>query len=263
LFVGFFGVTGGNPNLRPEEATTTTFGVVLQPRWINGLAVSVDYWDIEIDGAINSISSQNIVESCYDSENINNPFCELFLRNPEPTSAQSGGFTFLRQTQLNFGQALARGVDANIGYGFNIQDYRVRLSAAASKQLKLTFVEPTNPGQPATINEDIGALRRPEWSGQFTVNVANGPYSLSWRGQYLGSQTMSGRPEVAMRNFGTRANTGDFWSHNLSGNYQHREGIRIYGGVGNVTNARPFNTERAYPISPIGRNYYLGINMQF
>ncbi len=263
LSAGFAGVTGGNRNLEPEEATTQTFGVVLQPRWVPGLALSVDYWDIEIDGAINSISAQNTVESCYDSPSIDNPFCDLFLRNPEPTSAQSGGFTFLRQTQLNFGQALARGVDANVGYSFNINEYRIRLTAAASKQLKLTFIEPTNPGQEPTVNEDIGALRRPEWSGQFSVNVANGPYSASWRGQYLGAQTMSGRPSVALNNFGDRAYTGDFWSHNVSANYQFSEAMRFYGGIGNVTNAKPFPTERAYPVSPVGRNYYVGLNWQF
>ena len=36
------GLLGGNPNLKPEKATTKTVGVVLQPRFIPRLALTVD-----------------------------------------------------------------------------------------------------------------------------------------------------------------------------------------------------------------------------
>src|SRR5690606_13145178 len=59
LSAGFPGVSGGNPELEPENATTRTLGVVLQPRFADGRVLSLDYWDIVIEDAISSISAQN------------------------------------------------------------------------------------------------------------------------------------------------------------------------------------------------------------
>src|SRR5690606_28067771 len=40
------GVSGGNPDLEEERARSWTLGLVWQPDFINGLGVSVDYWNI-------------------------------------------------------------------------------------------------------------------------------------------------------------------------------------------------------------------------
>ena len=38
---------GGNTDLTPEDADTYSYGIVLQPRWVPGLSVTVDYFDIK------------------------------------------------------------------------------------------------------------------------------------------------------------------------------------------------------------------------
>jgi outer membrane receptor protein involved in Fe transport len=57
--------TTGNPDLEPEEADTTGIGLVLTPRFIPGFAVSIDYYQIDIDGAIASLGSQENINRCY------------------------------------------------------------------------------------------------------------------------------------------------------------------------------------------------------
>jgi len=262
LSAGFPGVVGGNPNLLPEEATTKTVGIVMQPRQIDRLTISVDYWDIVIDDAISEISSQNIVNSCFDAASINNPFCDLIDRNSVTTSAQSGGFTFLRQTQLNFGQAQATGVDVNINYGFDIGNYLIRVGGAVTKQLTLEFTEPARTGEVAKVDYTLGETRKPEWAGQLTLGVATGPLSINWKTQYLSEQTLGNAPiETVIKNYGTAGITDEFFSHDISGSYEYSDTIRLYGGIGNVTNEKPFITERSYPVSPVGRSYYLGVNI--
>ena len=59
-------LTTGNPNLKPEIADTTGFGVVLSPASIPRLRFSVDYYDINIKGAISSVSQQQVIDYCYD-----------------------------------------------------------------------------------------------------------------------------------------------------------------------------------------------------
>lgn len=57
--------TTGNPNLEPEEADTTGIGVVLTPSFLPGFGASVDYYDIQIEGAISRIGSQDYVDRCF------------------------------------------------------------------------------------------------------------------------------------------------------------------------------------------------------
>ena len=60
-------VSGSNPNLEAEKSDSWTYGVVIQPRFVPGLNLSVDYYDIKVKGIIASLTAQQIVNSCYDS----------------------------------------------------------------------------------------------------------------------------------------------------------------------------------------------------
>ena len=48
-------ITGGNPDLQPEEADTITLGLVYQPAQIPDLLISLDYYQIELTDAVGSI----------------------------------------------------------------------------------------------------------------------------------------------------------------------------------------------------------------
>ncbi|HEX3761226.1 MAG TPA: TonB-dependent receptor [Kofleriaceae bacterium] len=70
---------GGNPDLRPETAATTTIGVVVEPPQLGGLAVSADYWHIGIDDAIEALGVPTIFANCYDRGI--QAFCDQIHRN--------------------------------------------------------------------------------------------------------------------------------------------------------------------------------------
>ena len=53
----------GNAQLSPEKADTYTAGVVLQPRWVPGLAFTVDYFNIKVKNLISTYGFQNIMNS--------------------------------------------------------------------------------------------------------------------------------------------------------------------------------------------------------
>lgn len=59
---------GGNPDLQPESADSYTAGVVLQPRWIPGLAVTVDYFNIKIKNVIGSQSFGGVFDDCFNGD---------------------------------------------------------------------------------------------------------------------------------------------------------------------------------------------------
>lgn len=57
-------LAGGNPNLELERAKTTTAGVVLKPDFFPGFHASIDWYDISVRNAIDSVSAPNILAAC-------------------------------------------------------------------------------------------------------------------------------------------------------------------------------------------------------
>ncbi|EGG29137.1 TonB-dependent receptor [Aequoribacter fuscus] len=66
---GISGFVGGNPDLEEETADTETFGLVWTPSYIDGLVVSLDYYKIEIENVISSISATRLINTCFESLN--------------------------------------------------------------------------------------------------------------------------------------------------------------------------------------------------
>ncbi|NDU79500.1 TonB-dependent receptor, partial [Actinomadura sp. DSM 109109] len=58
------GLIGGVQTLTPEKATTKSFGVVLQPRFLPRFALSVDWFDIKIRNAIRSLGPDAVLTDC-------------------------------------------------------------------------------------------------------------------------------------------------------------------------------------------------------
>ncbi|MEQ1510494.1 MAG: TonB-dependent receptor, partial [Sphingopyxis sp.] len=57
---------GGNPNLRPETATTYSFGVVIQPGgMLNGLTATIDYYNIDVKNAITFQTPGDAIQACF------------------------------------------------------------------------------------------------------------------------------------------------------------------------------------------------------
>ena len=99
---------GGNPALEPETATIWTVGAVLEDSLIKGLTVAVDYYNIDIENAIEDIGTASILSSCYESED--RQFCELIQRN---------SFGFIQDIidiQNNVGGFKAQGIDFDVRY---------------------------------------------------------------------------------------------------------------------------------------------------
>jgi outer membrane receptor protein involved in Fe transport len=76
------GVSGGNPNLDSEIAESISYGVVLRPRFWDQFTMSIDWFDIQIDNAIENLALGDIMIACYDSSSFSSePACDLFTRD--------------------------------------------------------------------------------------------------------------------------------------------------------------------------------------
>jgi len=65
--VQIYNLSQANPNLKPEQSTTVSGGVVLTPHWLDGLNLSADWYSISINKAIATISASKVVQAKKDS----------------------------------------------------------------------------------------------------------------------------------------------------------------------------------------------------
>src|SRR5206468_7388713 len=106
-------ILGGNPNLTPEKADTYTAGVVIQPRWIPGLAITADYFNIKVKNLIGTLGFQTIINACIATGSPT--FCSLIHRDAIGSLWLTDN-GFITSTNLNVGGLQTRGVDVNGSY---------------------------------------------------------------------------------------------------------------------------------------------------
>lgn len=115
------GLIGGNPSLSPEKATTKTVGVVLQPRFIPRLAITADWYDIKINGAIQGFGADAILANCVNNTTATSvaPSCALIHRAPGGSLwlSSAGYVTDLPQ---NVGAVETKGIDGSLAYSYRL-----------------------------------------------------------------------------------------------------------------------------------------------
>jgi len=176
-----FQLRGGNPNVSPEEADTLTVGLVYQPARVDGLSMSIDWYDIEVSGAIDFLGVQEIVDQCYETGA--QEFCGRITRDPD-----SNLITLVENTFANVDKRNASGVDFEVAYTRDLN-----LIGNGSERLGLRFIasrinenSTTEAGAPKRdIVGELGGAGVPELQWTANLTYANGPFSLFLQGRYI------------------------------------------------------------------------------
>jgi outer membrane receptor protein involved in Fe transport len=142
----------GNPDLTPEKADTRTIGVVVQPQFLPGLSVSLDYYDIEIKDAIGTLSGQVILDQCFQGAA---SLCPLLTRDPT-----TGVLTAVDTPYLNLSLRKTHGYDLEMAYQKALGRGTLTFRGLASYVDSLTTL---NPGAPEI--ESAGQTGRPGTGG--------------------------------------------------------------------------------------------------
>ena len=122
---------GGNANLRAETAKVLTAGVVFEPPQAKGLAITADYWKIDIDDAIQALGATVILGNCY-NRHIQS-YCDAIHRNPSLGYA----IDFIENPVANVGGTATSGIDFALSYDHKFQSIgRLREFAEAQYLLK-------------------------------------------------------------------------------------------------------------------------------
>ena len=188
------GLIGGNRNLSPEIADTWTAGVVVQPRWIPGLAFSVDYFDIKIQDTITTVGADTILAVCGTTRDP--AVCGLIHRNAVTGSLWLTPDGFVQDLTQNIGSLRTKGVDINASYSHRIGGLgTLGLSFVGTYLIDLiTNTGVSVPYDCTGFYGNVCGVPAPEWRHQARVtwNAPDGiGVSLRWR--YFGAVRQDSR----------------------------------------------------------------------
>jgi iron complex outermembrane receptor protein len=175
-------VQGGNTGLDPETARILTAGVVLEPRWVKGLSFTVDYWDIEIENAVDNLGASNILARCYTGEAAGNGYCARITRDP-----LTGRISQVDDRLTNTGKTRTSGVDLAAR-----SVVPTRVAGAFVLRLDATYLARYDRTYPdgsvihAAGNYDLQLLL-PRWKWNATVGWQYGPFDVTTDVRYIGS----------------------------------------------------------------------------
>ncbi|GAA4051623.1 TonB-dependent receptor domain-containing protein [Parerythrobacter jejuensis] len=178
---------GGNPFLQAEVSDSLTIGAVIEPRWIPGLSITVDYYDIEVESVIANISGNQILANCYDAPTLNNNFCPLIApRNADGSLRNVGA---LNIAPVNFASLTAEGIDFDVRYAKTFDnDDRLDLRLIATHTLDRTnFLDIDNPDLPNRVRGELGD---PEWAMNFNASYRKGAVTFAYSFRWVDKQTI-------------------------------------------------------------------------
>jgi iron complex outermembrane receptor protein len=254
------GTFGGNRDLSEETATTWTAGVVLRPEFAQGFSLALDWYDIEIKDAINTPEAEELTQLCVDQPTLENPFCAGVERDPE--TGYIIGFSVHPDNVANFRTA---GLDVTLDYLVETDSagaFKVQLVGGYLNRLE--FV--STPG--AEVDNDLDEMYYPKYSATLDASWTRGPltlaYGINWysKTDRFTRETLAGDPDYSdPRYFKIK----EKWDHEIHAAYDINDHLNVYAGINNLFDQKPeFGlSSSSYPISAMGRYFYLGARMNF
>jgi outer membrane receptor protein involved in Fe transport len=265
---------GGNPNLRPEIANTLTAGFVLSP--MRGLRMSLDYYDIKLDGAIASLGGQTLINRCFAGET---EFCQYITRD-----TATNAITRVRDASLNLNRVKTRGFDGELTYDKSFGDNDFSLRVLGTYVLDLITVgnagEVDRAGQNgAPVSQQSGV---PTFSGNAYLTWSNDPVSLTFQARYV-SKGLKDTTKIGADQKGyvaTAANSinenkiPDYWVFSLNGQVdiikEDRRSLQFFGVINNLFDRAPpnrlstsFGVTNPVLYDVIGRTFKVGVRFSY
>jgi outer membrane receptor protein involved in Fe transport len=270
---------GGNPNLVPEVARTSTAGVVYTPSWLPRFSVSFDYYNIVIANAIGAINGANtaILQECENSGGTS-PLCATIVRPLPFSNTTPANFpTLVYNVNQNIAQTYTHGFDVEAHYDTDLSDFAASLPGHLDLRLLYSY-QPvlksrSYPTSQLTNAAGAAGLSATRVSG--TVGYDVGPVSIDWQIRYLSSQNRSGNPLQIYADPELPA----IWYHDINVSYRFKAAghdMTAFFIVNNLLDQQPrispsttfagipgFGTPYVAGDDPMGRYYTAGLRMKF
>jgi outer membrane receptor protein involved in Fe transport len=257
-------ITGGNPALQPEKSDTWTVGGVLTAPFVRGLTLSVDYYNIKLNGAVATISAAQLFDRCERGQQY---YCDFITFDPQGVPTQ------VVNPFLNLNVLRREGIDVELAYGAPLDEIvpgaRGKLSLSLTGNWTLTHG--TDVGDDAIgfddqVGEIVGGV--PRFRGLASLGYELDAFTLNAQVRVIGKSKYNlDYVEGVDINVNEIPAVGYV---DLSASYDITDNIELFGVVDNLLDKAPpiAPSTFGYPTQPaffdmIGRTYRAGIRGRF
>ncbi|MFC4820787.1 TonB-dependent receptor plug domain-containing protein [Dokdonella ginsengisoli] len=269
-------MAGSNANLQPETSTSKTAGLVYSPNWIQGLDLSLDWYNVKIKNTIVGDTVSQMLQDCYVFGVESRCSGALFTRDA------SGAVNTALRAGINQGWQEVEGYDFGVNYRlpeFAFGRFRVSWDTT---YVKLNNVKPDD--KPDTVVQVQNSFAGfPRIRSNLSLDWSLGDFGATWTTRYYSSMKEScsydteGGPECNQPDH-VAPDTGADPTNRVGSTTFHDAQIRwtapwngtISVGANNLFNKQPPimysapNSQYAYYGGfDIGRFYYLRYTQKF
>jgi iron complex outermembrane recepter protein len=289
------GLNSGNPNLKSEVARTVTAGFVLNSPFQNAytqrLRMSVDWYQIQIDGAIGVPTFGQVYQECLDAQYnsligsapgtytgaqlvAGNPYCQYINREYAPAAGDFyGAPRNYISPYVNQGGIQSRGIDLELDWGlrFNDTDLFRSVPGGISVNIVANYLDryAVSPFQGAAYINYTGTITNNSYRDNVlsTFGYSVGPATFGFRWRHL----PAAGPDPSTP--GTTGAANAYNQVDFFTSYALTEALTLRGGIDNLMNAWPVwvgatpgtttaigDTNANY--DTIGRRFYLGVKLK-
>jgi len=254
---------GGNPDIKPEEAESTTLGVVYTPEFIENFNISIDYYNIIVTDAVSQIQPGAALQSCYiDNPNPNNPLCGAVLRD-----SATGLISKAIVNDFNLASIEQTGIDIAFNYSFDAPSamggifklsYQGNIITEQSRQNNSTVPTTDCKGTyGSACSGDFASILQAEYKHRTTFDwrIDDVSLQLGWRRIGEVDYAVDRSETISAQNY-----------IDLSSSWNVTQEVAINFGIDNLLDKKPptpsvganhFNTVSDYSV--IGRTYGIAV----
>ncbi len=276
----YSGLFGGNPNLLPEKADTWTLGAILQPRFVPGLAFTVDYFSIKVKNVVGAPTFTDTINACIEGDDAQ---CLLIHRNTNTGSLWQGsdlataGYIILTNRNFEGTSLLTKGFDFNGSYSRRLGGWGT---------LNASFVGTLLTDESGAGVGDVGSFAglqpAPKWRHTARLGLTM-PNGLGISGRWRHFSGVECEPQSPSIGCGTEANpipanerlsAADFFDLTLTARLAQRLNLRL--GANNIFDTDPpiagaqvvpagFGNGNTFPqvYDSLGRYLFAGFTVDF
>jgi iron complex outermembrane receptor protein len=294
--------TGGNINLKPEEARTWSAGLAWSPRAVKGLFLSLDYYNVTKTDIVVVGDAQFILNSNWAGQSSgfpklangvwqfdpNAPLANAVIRQPDGSLSSSNAVISVIGTNLNLARNEVQGLDYTASYAMPVYgDGRLTTTLQLNQfiQWDLQRVQGAPKedfvGNFVDISSDAFAPGSiPRWKGNLTFDYKQGTrwesaFTINWIDSFLDDPNLV---NPTFNNGTTDRTVKAWWTYDWIANYNLPEhwvrgwakGTRLTVGVENIGNTEPpravgaFNDSYDTTLHNVrGRFYHVSVTKTF
>lgn len=274
----------GNPGLSEEKSDTVTIGAVWQPTFVEGLSMSLDYYQIKVEDYIGTIFGgvSGIVSQCFAAG------AAASATTPTPVSAiaecnnagiglpliyrDPAGNLKARAPLGNVSALETSGVDFSTRYGWNVpwaggvwgDKLDIAFNLTWLDKYELDGIDYAGTAGAYNISATL-----PEWKANLSLGYDIGPVRLAYSGTFIDALDNQGNIP-AIGDPSGYSTIDSFWYHDISGTWQATDNIEMFAGIRNLLdeeppvfdNAQDGNTDpNTYDVN--GRYFFFGARLKY